>query len=336
MDDLYTLPDAPDIPGLRFRPFAGVDDAGALHAIFSACAAADGADPLSSVESIWSREQFAESLAAMTAAGTADRTILAEIDGRPAGYNRLWDWTERDGTRVWLNVGWVVPEWRGRGVGTALLRWSERRTRQLAAAQPGRWEFAANASSTEVAATALLRDNGYRAAYTVVEMGLDWTVFAAAFAPIVALPAGIEIRPGAIEHAAAIAASVDESYRDEYAGGRYSEGFDPAEYAADLAGASRDPALWRVAWAGDEVVGQVLTIIERGRAEIDEVSVRPGRRRGGVARALLSAALLGLQEGGVEVVRLHTVAEFQTRAIDLYTSLGFRVLKEFPRYRKAA
>jgi len=35
-------------------------------------------------------------------------------------------------------------------------------------------------------------------------------------------------------------------------------------------------------------------------------------------------------------VRLHTVAEFPTRARDLYASLGFRVLKESPRYRKSA
>lgn len=328
----YSLPDAPPIPGLRFRPFAGVDDAAALHAIFSGSVAADGIDPLSSVESLSTPDEFAQSLAAMTETGTADRTIMAEIDGRPAGYNRLWGWTELDGTRVWLHVGRVLPEWRGRGLGTALLHWSERRIHELAAAQPGRWEFAANASSTEVAATALLRDNGYRAAYTVLEMGLDW----AGFSPRVELPAGIEIRPGEVEHAAAIAASVDESYRDEYTGGRYSERFDPAAYAADLAGEAYDPALWRVAWAGDEVVGQVLPMIERGRAEIDEVSVRPGWRRGGVARSLLSVALLGLRERGVEVVRLHTVAEFQTRAVDLYQSLGFRVLKEFPRYRKAA
>ena len=138
MNTYYTLPDAPDIPGLRFRPFAGIADADALHAIFSASAAADGADPLSSVESLWTREQFAESLAAMTAAGAADRTILAEIDGRAAGYNRLWDWAERDGTRVWLNVGWVLPEWRGRGLGPRAAGPAPARRRGRAPAHRGR------------------------------------------------------------------------------------------------------------------------------------------------------------------------------------------------------
>jgi hypothetical protein len=35
------------------------------------------------------------------------------------------------------------------------------------------------------------------------------------------------------------------------------------------------------------------------------------------------------------IARLNTVAEFRTRARDLYYSQGFRVLKEFPRYRKS-
>ncbi len=62
--------------------------------------------------------------------------------------------------------------------------------------------------------------------------------------------------------------------------------------------------------------------------------MRPAWRRRGVARALLTAALLGLRDRGVSVVRLHTVREFPTRAWQLYEELGFRTLKEFPRYRK--
>lgn len=342
----YILPDAPPLPGLRFRPFAGESDADHLQAIHDGRAARDGVDPLSSTESIGTREEFVRSLAAVTASGGEDRTIVAEIDGRVVAYNRFFDWMELDGTRVWLTVGWVLPEWRGHGLGTALLHWAEGRIRERAAAQPGRWEFAANAGNTEIEATALLRDNGYRAAYTVLEMGLDWDAFLAGLdagsgearsAGGQSLSeVGITIRAGEVEHAGPIAASVDESYAGEYAGGRYAERFDPAAYAAELAGTRYDPSLWRVAWAGEEVAGQVIPRIERGRAEIYEVSVRPAWRRLGVARALLADVLLELHRRDVMVVRLHTMAEFPTRAVDLYTSLGFRTLKEFPRYRKPA
>jgi hypothetical protein len=44
--------------------------------------------------------------------------------------------------------------------------------------------------------------------------------------------------------------------------------------------------------------------------------------------------LAEVNERGIDVIRLHTVAEFRTRARELYGSPGFRVLKEFPRYRK--
>ena len=340
MTDAYTLPDAPPIPGLRFRPFAGVEDADRLHVIQTACAGPDGIDPLSTTERTLSREELAQSLDALTQAGGRDRTILAEVGDEAVGYNRIFDWVEFDGTHVWLHVGWVVPAWRGRGLGTALLHWAERRIRELAAAQGDRWEFAGNASSTEVAATALLRDNGYRPAYTVLEMGVDWGLFTQLETEFsrknpVSSP-GIVIRPGDAADAALIAASIDESYRGEYEGGRYAERFDPAAYAEELAGANYDPALWRVAWAGDAVVGQVISLIERGRAEVYEVSVRPAWRRRGIARALLVEALRELRRREVAVARLHTVAEFPTQAADLYRSLGFRVLKEFPRYRKPA
>jgi ribosomal protein S18 acetylase RimI-like enzyme len=328
VSDGDTLQDTVDIPGLRFRPAAGPADGEALMALRLACAAHDGLDPLSVAESLPTRQELDDWLAAPE---VEERAILAEIDGLVVGYNRIADWTEADGMAVWLILGWVLPEWRGRGLGTALLRRAERRVRDLTTARPDRWEFAANASSTETEATALLLDNGYAAGYTVLEMGLDW----GAFAPSTVSPDGIRVRPGRVEDAPRIAASIGESYRDEYEHGRYSENFNPQAYAADLAGPPYDPALWRVAWAGDEVAGQVLPYIENGRAVIDEVSVRPAWRQRGLARALLSAALLGLREREVEVVRLDTVAEFRTRAVDLYRSLGFRVLKEFPRYRKS-
>lgn len=340
MTDHYTLPDAPPIPGLRFRPLAGVADADNLLAIHAARAGRDGIDPLSTTESVLTREDIVRSLDAMAESGTAGRSILAEIDGQAAGYNRFFDWTENDGTRVWLLVGWVTPAWRGRGLGTALLRWTEARIREEAAHAGGRWEFAGNASSTEVEATALLRDNGYSPAYTVVEMELDWDTFARSetefFSEDSVSKSKITIRPGDGADAARIATSVDESYRGEYDGGRYAEQFDPAAYAEELAGPGHDPSLWRVAWAGDEIAGQVIPRVERGRAEIYEVSVRPAWRRRGIARALLVEAIRELRRREIAVVRLHTVAEFPTRAVELYQSLGFNTLKEFPRYRKPA
>lgn len=324
------------IPDLRFRPAAGEQEAAALLAVHLDRAERDGYDPFSSVEAPITLDSVAAGLRHAAASGTLDRYFIAEASDEIIGYGRIIDWTEEDGTRVWLHVGWIKPARRGCGAGTQLLQRLEERIRVLAAAEaPARWEYAANASSSEPEATQLLLDNGYRAAYTVLEMGLDWDVFEATLERT-AWPSGFVLRPVAPEHVAAIAQSVFESYRDEYAGGRFQEQLDVAGYARALAEWPHDLSLMQVAWHGEEIAGQVIPCIERGRGEIDEVSVRPAYRRRGLARALMTRALLELQARDVAVVRLHTVSEFPTQARSLYEALGFRILKRLPRYRKSS
>ena len=327
-----TIPDAPCIAGLMFRSITGVEDASALRAVHLGRAAHDQVDPLSTTERIPTCEQISAALAAATAAGEQDRWLVAQVANEVVGYCRIGSWQEEDGTWVYLSLGWVLPAWRGRGLGTAMVHWAETLSHRLAVTEhPGaRAELAANASSTEHDATALLQHEGYAAGYAVLEMELD------ASTPVTTHPmtGGIEVRPVEDAHLPAIAASVLESYRQEYEGGRFNESIDLAAYLAELSEGRHDPTLWQVAWDATEVVGQVLPAIQSGRAELFEVSVRPAWRRRGISRALLTRAILALRDRGIEIIRLHTVADFRTRARDLYASVGFRVLKEFPRYRK--
>jgi len=49
---------------------------------------------------------------------SAGRVMLAEVDGLPVGFLRwglFWDQVP------FMNLLWVLPDWRGRGVGTALI-----------------------------------------------------------------------------------------------------------------------------------------------------------------------------------------------------------------------
>ncbi len=328
------LPDMPAVAGLGFHPIRGEQDADALYAVRAGCAARDQIDPLSTLEGVPSREQIAEMLSNAVTEHRQDCWLVAQVDGQVIGYIRIINWREADGMWVYLAPGWVLPQWRDHGIGTALLRWTEERIRRLAAVEhPNeKAEFAGNASSTEPEAAALLQHEGYYVGYTALELRLDASTPLPA---LTALPAGIEVRPAQPDHHALIAASIDEAYRNEYAAGRFGEDFDPVSYAADLGSSRHDPSLWQIAWEGDQIAGQVLTVIERGRAEMFEVSVRPAWRRRGLARALLLRALHGLRGRGVGEMRLHTNDEFPTRAQDLYRSVGFRLLKEFPRYRKS-
>lgn len=317
--------------GPQFRPPRGAVDADAVLTLLTACAAVAGFDPLSTTESLPTREELAERLA------TADprRTLLLEYNGQLLGYGRIADWVEMDGMHVWLHVGYVHPQWRNHGLGTALLCRLEEAIDALATEAGGPWEYAANANSTEPQATQLLRDHGYRVAYTVLEMGLDWDAFETSLERT-SWPSGFTTRPVTADALPAVAAAVAEAYRDEYPGGRFGQLVDELEYVATLSQPPFELGLMQVAWRDGEVAGQVIPRIERGRAEVYDVSVRPAYRRHGLARALLTRALLELRARGVDVARLHTVTEFPTRARDLYGALGFRVLKEFSRYRKPA
>jgi mycothiol synthase len=346
--DDSTLP-VPEVPGVVLRPVRGEQDAEGLCAVHAARAAVDRVDPLDYCED-WPSLDFLRVSAASEladcdlaarerAAGEPVRWLVVESsDGAVVGYAQIASWREDDGTWVYLHQGWVVPDWRGRGIGTALLQWCEGRIRALAAAEHSgeRWEYAGNASSTEGQATALLLAAGYAAPYTVLSLALPPEV-PLAEAPV---PVGIEVRPAQPDERAAIALSIVDAYALErvVAGtvkGRYDEAYDPVAYAEGLAAPRHDPSLWRLAWAGDLLVGQALTRISGASAEVFEMSVRPGWRRRGVAHALLTRALGELRARGIVDIRVHTVREFPTRAMDVYQSVGFRLLKTFPRYRKA-
>lgn len=55
-----------------------------------------------------------------------ERRLVAEVNGKVIGYTTLGCWQEHDGRWVYLVLGWVLPEWRGKGIGTAMLHWGER------------------------------------------------------------------------------------------------------------------------------------------------------------------------------------------------------------------
>jgi len=330
----FDLPDAPAIAGLHFRPARGAEDAEALYAVHTGRLAHDAVDPLSSLEDVPSLEGLRAALSQAAAENQFDQWLVAQIDDQVVGYSQIENWPEGDGTWVYLTLGWVLPEWRGRGIGAAMLHWTEARIRRLAAADhPGaKIEFAANASSTEKEATALLLDAGYRAGYTILEMALD----AATPVPLHPLPAGVDVRPVQAEHYPLIAASIHEFFQQEYDEGRFNEwfDFDLDAAVARLRHPRHDPALWQVAREGDRIAGLALSVVANGVGEVFELCVRPACRRRGLGRALMARAIHSLRVRGVEVIRLRTNADFRTRAKDLYRSVGFRILKEFPRYRK--
>jgi ribosomal protein S18 acetylase RimI-like enzyme len=298
-----------------------------MAAVRAACAAYDGVDPLSVAESVPAAADLERRLAPSATFDPARDVLVVTLEGIMIGYSTVQWWTETDGTWLYLSLGWLVPEWRRRGIGTAMLHWAEGRCGELAAAHPtaGKAFYGANASETERDATALLLNEGYSVALTVLEMGLDDLTRLRDMA----LPAGFITRPLQPSDLVALFDSMNGCYSDH--------AFGEVLHYEDWAKEQRDLSTWHVAWdeRTAEMAGQVQVLIRAGRPEIEEVSVRAPYRRRGLARALIARGLDALRGKGIHSVRLRTVYENPQQAWRVYESVGFRVLKRFPRYRKA-
>ena len=92
-----------------------------------------------------------------------------------------------------------------------------------------------------------------------------------------------------------------------------------------------DPALWLVAWAGDDVAGYALNFPERagdpGYGWVGTLGVRRPWRRKGVGEALLRRSFAALHARGIRKVRLSVDAESPTGATRLYERAGMTVLR---------
>jgi mycothiol synthase len=316
-----------DLPvGFGFRPYRGDEDHGAMAAVRLGCAERDGGDARSVVEGIPTGAEIAEASAKLEE--PSKNQILVVRDGSVVGYSTIRWWQERDDTWLYLHRGYLLPEHRHQGIGSAMLSWAEERIRQLVE-QHGTARTAvigANAVATEQDATALLLAAGYRRVFSLVELELgDLRQLPARGSE---LPAGIRMGSIGPSHYRAAWRTVVDSYADTGFTQKW-----PFQDFVDTA----DPACWRAAWNGQDLVGLALCSIRRHdptMGEVEELSIRTDQRRLGIGRALLLDGLRSLHEHGATTARLFTGTANPHRSYDLYESVGFRRQNEYVRYRK--
>jgi ribosomal protein S18 acetylase RimI-like enzyme len=103
-----------------------------------------------------------------------------------------------------------------------------------------------------------------------------------------------------------------------------------------------DPALFVIAYDGDEIAGGVINAIYpeenaalgRQRGWLDSVFTRRRWRRRGLARALIARSLVLLRERGMTSAVLGVDAANPTGALSLYEGLGFVVEHRSTAWRK--
>jgi mycothiol synthase len=312
--------------GMVFRPVAGIQDAHAMAAVQAARMEADSVIPGLGFEECPSASEIEREL---EDSDPLDWVVVEDV-GRIVGYGHcLHDWDEAENRRCYLHLGFVMPEFRDRGLGTELVKALEARCLAKARLDDavGRSDLGANASGTEISSQKLLRDSGYEILYTALQMEL------ATLNPVGAAPLSgdFELRPVDADHHRAIWQMIGDAYFDPLESHRGAELGTEGRFHTYFEG---DPSLMFVAWHGSRVAGAVLARSRGGVGVIYEVSVGHWHRRRGLGRALLTRAINELLCLNPSAVRIVTKKEFPTQAWRLYESVGFRTIKAFPRWRK--
>jgi mycothiol synthase len=262
--------------------------------------------------------------------------VVVEQAGEIVGYARAGSHDELTGTQIYEVVPFLDPGRTGGDVFLAVVRTVEDRLRQIAAIRPPRERlFGTFGGDDAPERDQLLRSIGYapvRWFYSMVRPTLDDL-------PDSPLPDRLEIRAVQPEQFRAIWEADQEAFRDHWGFGVSGEE-DFEQFRTDPV--QTDTALWRIAWDGDEVAGQVRSYINaeenerfgRRRGYVEHISVRRPWRRRGLARALIAASLPLLRARGMTEGALGVDADNPSGALRLYEACGFRPVHRSIDYRK--
>ena len=318
--------------GLKIRHFQGESDYPKIAAVLAASENANHSQRAVDADDIATAYQHFSN---------CDRyrdIIFAEVSGEMVGYTRGWWSNESDPERLYVQNGFLIPEWRRKGIGHAMLLWMEKRLREIAATHPPEMAkvYQVNVSQFQQGTSIMLERSGYQSVryfYLMVRPNLDNI---AEFP----LPDGLEIRLVSPEHYRLIWKLHAETSQDEWGHKKSTE----EDYQEWLGSPYFQPDLWKVAWdiATDQVIGQVLTFIyhdenkqfNRTRGHTEGIGVARSWRRRGVARALIGQSLLAQKAAGMTESALVVDSDNPSGATRLYESCGFQIVKCDTLYRK--
>ncbi len=324
------LADLPAVPGLLVRGFRGPEDYPAMAGLLNAACAADRIERFVTVDDMQLQYEHLDNCDPET------DVVIAEIGGRPVAYGRIAWWEEYEGPIRYMPFCFVHPDGRGKGIGTAMLAHNEALLRERASGHDAGRErtFVVDHADTEAAASALYEQAGYRPVEffaTLVRPDLEDM-------PEAPMPGGLVVRAPAEDEMRRVWDAAAEAFRDHVGESEPTEN----DYRQFLASPWRDPTLWRIAWDGDEVAGQVRSYINeaenaefgRKRGWTEDISVRRPYRRRGLARALLVQSLHAVKERGMEEAALGVHTGNPNGAFDLYQSVGFEVTRMWTELHK--
>ena len=260
---------------------------------------------------------------------TTDIVLIETIGGEPVGYARTWWEDLGEDRRDFVMLTPIVPAHLDEELFSAVLVALEHhlRPRTVGVTHPRLRAFAPHPGPGLEAAgeAAWLELAGYRAIRfeaALVRPNMSDI-------PERPLPEGVEVRPVTPGMLRAIFDAHIEAFRGEW---DYHEPTEQ-EWQEFIDDPLRDESLWKVAWAGDTIVGQVKSFVnaeeneEMGhrRGYTEYISTHAAWRNRGIAGALLAMSLRELAARGMTEAALSADTENPGGAFHLYTSLGFEL-----------
>jgi mycothiol synthase len=306
------------------RPYRGPSDHPAIVEVLAAHRAANGDTELPTVAQL-------DLTYANLHDCDPDRDIaLVEHDGRVVAYTRASFEDLGSGVRDCVVFAPMFPDHASRELWTAIVEANEAHMApwgsDVARAQYRAYATHPGPGLDAVGEAAWLEERGYTASEwgaSLVRPHLDEI-------PERTLPDGVEMREVRPDQLRTIFDAHWDAFRDEWDFREQVEE-DWVEFAEDP---YRDTSLWKVAWAGDTVVGQVKTYVNtdendvRGirRGYTEYISTHRDWRRRGIAGTLLAWSLEELKDRGMTEAALGVDTNNPGGAFELYTSLGFELV----------
>lgn len=315
--------DLTDMPRLTARPYAGPDDHAAMAELLNRWNETIGLPERVSTPSVDTSYAHLDNCNP-----ERDMVMVDAEDGSLAGYVRVeWADVPDEPTRFWM-IPHIDPAQRHTRLWLALAESAIFRNLELAVDH--------GSGTDKVLEGFSERDIEPDVCGWYESLGFKIETYGASMSrsiegelPSHELPDGLEIRPVTEDHLRQIWEADQAAFRDHWGWSEPSEN----DYLRFLEDPHRDISLWRIAWDGGEVAGQVKSFINheenealgKRRGWTEFISTGRKWRKQGVASALIADSFRALRDAGMTEAALGVHAENPNGAFRLYESLGFEV-----------
>jgi mycothiol synthase len=308
-------------PSLSLRPVQWSDLEAVTQLIYDVCEADGDAAVAVTVDELkheWETPGFVLE---------KDAYLVQTSDGRIVGFEEFNNGHEH---AILHTDGYVHPDFKGRGIGTALLRMIEQRAREemKLAELDVRVALRSLTDIHDETGLALYRNEGYQ------PLRYHWRMEIMLNEPPAEpkFPQGIELRPFIQgEHDVPVWQAQNEAFRDHWG----SHEVTLEEWRRSRFGDPEfDPTLWIIAWDGEEVAGFSLNRYRMGNGWIRTLGVRRPWRKRGLGEAILLHSFGEFYKRDKTTIGLGVDAQNPTGATRLYQKVGMYAASEFVTYEK--